>query len=75
MSDEGNSKMHYAKVAVMMVAILCDIALGSTLDFDEFNNDNNGNLATRLLLGLFGLQVVIQIGIFLIVSAESKLQT
>ena len=50
----------------MMLAILCDLALGCTLDFDPYNNVNNGNLATRLLLGLFGLQVVIQISIFLI---------
>jgi len=58
--------MHYAKIAVMMFAILCDLALSSTLDFDPYNNSNNGNLATRLLLGLFGLQVVIQISIFLV---------
>lgn len=66
MGSDNGTNMHYAKVAVMMFAIICDIALSSTLDFDKFNNNNNGNLATRLLLGLFGLQVVIQISIFLI---------
>ena len=58
--------MHFAKVAVMMSAITCDLALSSTLDYDSYNNDNNAQLATRLLLGLYGLQVVIQISIFLI---------
>jgi len=66
MAGDSGTNMHYAKVAVMMLAILCDIALGCTLDFDEYNNKNNGNLATRLLLGLFGLQVVMQISVFLI---------
>ena len=65
-NNDGKTNMHYAKVAVMMLAILCDLALGCSLDFDPYNNTNNGNLATRLLLGLFGLQVVIQISIFLI---------
>jgi hypothetical protein len=58
--------MHFAKVAEMVGAICCDMALSSTLDFDSYNNDNNGALATRLLLGLFGLQAVVQISIFLI---------
>lgn len=64
-SGKGTT-MHFAKVAVMMTAILCDLALSCTLDFDSYNNDNNAQLATRLLLGLYGLQVVIQICIFLI---------
>ena len=58
--------MYFAKVAVMMGAILCDLALSCTLDYDSYNNENNEQLATRLLLGLYGLQVVIQICIFLI---------
>jgi hypothetical protein len=66
MATDKGTNMHYAKVAVMMLAILCDIALACTLDFDSYNNSNNGNLATRLLLGLFGLQVTMQISIFLI---------
>ena len=66
MGESTGTNMHFAKIAVMMLAILCDLGLSSTLDFESYNNDNNGQLATRLLLGLFGLQVVIQISIFLI---------
>lgn len=65
-TTKQGTTMHFAKVAVMMTAIMCDLALSSTLDYDSYNNDNNAQLATRLLLGLYGLQVVIQISIFLI---------
>ncbi len=66
MGENSGTNMHFAKVVVMMLAILCDLSLSCSLDFDTYNNDNNGQLATRLLLGLFGLQVVIQISVFLI---------
>jgi hypothetical protein len=62
---EGNDK-HFTKITVMFLAVLCDLALSSTLDFDTYNNENNGQLATRLILGLYGLQVTIQISIFLV---------
>ena len=43
MGGENGTNMHYAKVAVMMLAILCDIALGCTLDFDEYNNNEDSS--------------------------------
>ena len=65
-TQKQGTTMHFAKVAVMMTAIMCDLALSSTLDYDSYNNDNNAQLATRLLLGLYGLQVATQISIFLV---------
>lgn len=46
----------------MVLFLAMDLALNSTLDFDAFNNRLNPNF----LLGLLGLQIVIQITIFLI---------
>lgn len=46
----------------MVLFLAMDLALNSTLDFDTFNNRLNPNF----LLGLLGLQIVIQITIFLI---------
>lgn len=54
------------KILAMIVVLLIDLGLNSTLDYDVFNDKYNGHTATRLLLGLFGLQVVIEIAIFLI---------
>lgn len=54
------------KIFAMVVALLIDLALNSTLDYDSYNDQFNGRAASRLLLGLFGLQVVVEIGVFLI---------
>ena len=42
------------------------IGLNSVLDYDKFNNFNVGQKASQLLLGLLGLQIVIEICVFLI---------
>ncbi len=49
-------------MVAMVIFLVIDLALNSTLDFDVFNN----NLENNFLLGLLGLQIVIQISIFLI---------
>ncbi len=49
-------------MVAMVIFLIIDLALNSTLDFDVFNN----NLENNFLLGLLGLQIVIQISIFLI---------
>ncbi len=46
----------------MVVFLIMDLGLNSSLDFDTFNND----LGKNFLLGLLGLQIVIQISVFLI---------
>lgn len=64
---EGNQSQSYGtKIFAMVVALLIDLALNSTLDYDSYNDQFNGRAASRLLLGLFGLQVVVEIGVFLI---------
>lgn len=45
-----------------MSIIILDLGLNSTLDYDLYNND----LVKNILLGLFGIQVVVQISIFLV---------
>jgi hypothetical protein len=50
------------KIFVLLFFLLFDLALNCTLDFEEFNE----TLAKNFLLGLFGLQVVVEISIFLI---------
>ena len=47
---------------VMVCFLIIDLGLNSSLDFDVFNE----GLRRNFLLGLVGLQVVIQISIFLI---------
>lgn len=55
-------KSNHSKMISMVLFLAMDLALNSTLDFDTFNNRLNPNF----LLGLLGLQIVIQISIFLI---------
>jgi hypothetical protein len=57
-----NKKSNHRKMVAMVIFLVIDLALNSTLDFDVFNN----NLENNFLLGLLGLQIVIQISIFLI---------
>jgi len=62
--QEGQS--HGTKIAAMAAVLLIDLALNSTLDYDWYNDAYNGRAASRLLLGLYGLQVVIEIAAFLV---------
>lgn len=52
----------HGKVIIMIVFLLIDLGLNSTLDYDALND----SLADNVLLGIFGLQVVIQISVLLI---------
>ena len=54
------------KIAAMVIVLLIDLGLNSTLDYDWYNDFYNGRAASRLLLGLYGLQVVIEIAAFLV---------
>jgi hypothetical protein len=55
------------KIVVMFFFIIVDLGLNAFLDYDRFNDQNNNHAnATHLLLGLCGLQIVIEISIFLI---------
>ena len=62
---EGQSQ-YGTKIVAMVVVLLIDLALNSTLDYDSYNDAYNGRAASRLLLGLYGLQVVIEIAAFLV---------
>lgn len=53
---------NHGKVIVMILFLIMDLGLNSTLDYDILNDES----ANNILLGVFGLQVVIQISIFLI---------
>ena len=50
------------KIIGMVIFLIMDIALNSVLDYDKIND----HIANNIKLGIFGLQVVIQISIFLI---------
>jgi hypothetical protein len=52
----------HGKVLVMILFLIMDLGLNSILDYDILNDQRDNNI----LLGVFGLQVVIQISIFLI---------
>ena len=52
----------HAKVLVMILFLLMDLGLNGTLDYDILNDRR----ADNVLLGLFGLQAVIQVSIFLV---------
>jgi hypothetical protein len=65
--QQGEVQTQYGtKIAAMVVVLVIDLALNSTLDYDSYNDQYNGRAASRLLLGLFGLQVVIEIAVFLV---------
>eukprot|EP01038_Epipyxis_sp_PR26KG_P012374 gene12374-16598_t len=57
-----SNRINYSKLIVMVLFLLFDVALNSTLDYGTFNN----TIPHNFLLGLLGLQVVIQISILLI---------
>lgn len=56
------SSTNHAKVLVMILFLLVDLGLNGTLDYDILNDRR----ADNVLLGLFGLQAVIQVSIFLV---------
>jgi len=56
------SQQSHGKVIVMIFFLIMDLGLNSTLDYDSFNQE----VADNILLGIFGLQVVIQISILLV---------
>lgn len=56
------SNQWHGKVIVMILFLIMDLALNSTLDYDAFNEE----VADNILLGIFGLQIVIQISILLV---------
>lgn len=60
--SSGKSTSYHGKVVVMILFLIMDLGLNSTLDYDVLNDER----ADNILLGVFGLQVVIQISIFLI---------
>ena len=51
---------------IIIIIIITIAGLNSVLDYDKFNNFNVGQKASQLLLGLLGLQIVIEICVFLI---------
>jgi hypothetical protein len=61
-----SSASSYSKLIAMIIFLIIDLALNSILDYDLFNNQSVSNNATNLLLGLLGLQTVVEISIFLI---------
>lgn len=61
MNAKVNQQSH-GKVIVMIFFLIMDLGLNSTLDYDSFNQE----VADNILLGIFGLQVVIQISILLV---------
>ena len=56
------NKQAHGKVIVMILFLVMDLGLNSTLDYDVLNDQR----ANNILLGVFGLQVVVQISICLI---------
>lgn len=62
---EARSRSNYSKIIAMVLFLTIDLGLNSVLDYDLFNQ-NPINSTTHLLLGLLGIQVVIQISIFVI---------
>lgn len=64
--NKSTSANNYSKLIAMGAFLCMDLALNGTLDYDLFNNQNTSKNASNILLGLLGLQIVIQIAIFLI---------
>ena len=58
----GKTTSYHGKVIIMILFLIMDLGLNSILDYDILNAER----ADNILLGVFGLQVVIQISIFLI---------
>mmetsp|Transcript_22505 Transcript_22505/g.37603 ORF Transcript_22505/g.37603 Transcript_22505/m.37603 type:complete len:183 (-) Transcript_22505:609-1157(-) len=61
-SARNRSHSYHGKVVIMILFLIMDLGLNSILDYDILNDQRPDNI----LLGVFGLQVVIQISIFLI---------
>jgi hypothetical protein len=59
---KSSSSSSHGKVIIMILFLAMDMGLNSILDYDILNDQRPDNI----LLGVFGLQVVIQISIFLI---------
>ena len=62
---EARSRSNYSKIIAMVLFLTVDLGLNSVLDYDLFNQVPV-NSTSHLLLGLLGIQVVIQISIFVI---------
>lgn len=60
--NERHTTSYHGKVIVMILFLIMDLGLNCILDYDVLNDERPNNI----LLGVFGLQVVIQISIFLI---------
>jgi hypothetical protein len=56
----------YSILIAMIVFLVVDLGLNSILDYDLYNNQTVKNISSNLLLGLLGLQIVVEIFIFLI---------
>lgn len=54
-----------SKLVAMAVLLSCDLGLNCSLDYDAYNN-HPSQYPTNFLLGLVGLQVIIQITVFLL---------
>jgi Transmembrane protein 138 len=66
MSSSGRAgRGSYFKVIAMALLLCVDLGLNSSLDYDSFN-DNQDSYPSNFLLGLLGLQVIIEISIFLL---------
>lgn len=62
MSDANKiAKSGHGKLCLLCFFLAIDVALNSTLDYDKLNNQSR-----TLILGLFGLQIIDQLAVFLI---------
>eukprot|EP01041_Mallomonas_annulata_P001552 gene1552-2999_t len=59
----GNKSKKF-KLLVMVILLLIDLAMNSSFDYDSYNN-NTTNVDLNFPLVLLGLQIVIEISIFL----------
>lgn len=64
-STSGRGRGRYVKVLAMAALLLCDLGLNCSLDYDSFNSSPE-NYPNNFLLGLLGLQVIIEISVFLL---------
>jgi hypothetical protein len=61
----GGATTAYSKIVVMIFFLAIDLGFNCILDYDKFNNEFN-NSKNRVLLALYGLQIVIEISVFLV---------
>jgi hypothetical protein len=57
---------NYSILIAMIIFLMVDLGLNSILDYDLYNNQTVKNISSNLLLGLLGLQIVVEICIFLV---------